>query len=84
MGSNPRSSAISTFGIAAILLGAWAGIVVFVGPLFGYAVDTRGTAPQPRQSGGSEPRAWTPSGSSRSCLCRRCTYPGSDRDEFGS
>jgi hypothetical protein len=39
MERSPRSSTISSFGIFAVLMGAWAGIVVFVGPLFGYAID---------------------------------------------
>ena len=30
-------------GIFTVLLGAWAGIVVFVGPLFGYDAQGRGS-----------------------------------------
>lgn len=37
------SGTVATSGLFAILVGAWAGIAVFVGPLFGYYVDGHGS-----------------------------------------
>jgi len=43
MGRRTSIAGLSGSALAMVLLGAWAGIVVFVGPVFGYSVDGSGS-----------------------------------------